>query len=103
MNKLHKEKSKQIAIKSREAYLYRINDHWISGEKKAVETTKGYITKFYNESKSIKWASDYIYDAIEIMDQTEKENLESALKIEWGVKMKTYKNKEKDAEGKKEK
>ena len=62
---------------------------------------KGYITKLYHESKSIKWASDYIYDAIEIMDQTEKENLEAALKIEWGVTMKTYKSKEKDAEGKK--
>ena len=37
------------------------------------------------------------------MDKTEKDNLEAALKIEWGVTMKTYKSKEKNQEGIKEK
>ena len=98
----NKERSKKTAIDSREAYLYRITDHCITGEKNAVEAAKGFITKLYYESKSIKWQSDSIYDAIEGMPQTEKKNLEAALKIEWGVTMKTYNYKEKNAEGKRE-
>ena len=80
---------------TRAAYLYRITDHIVTGDKKGVEDFRKQFKAYFQNLDTFDWESDYMYSAIEGMSSENREGLMNGLKIECGVIVKLV---EKDKE-----